>query len=108
MVALVADYLRPYREETEQAVPAGLDLLEAVDVFARYHRRSCDAPDALSRRSLQITLLDMAPPDPDPGLRLATSVRAQESHLIAPQYFADTARALVSGMSLIDHGVDLS
>ncbi|MFE4872880.1 TetR/AcrR family transcriptional regulator [Streptomyces sp. NPDC056682] len=147
VVALVADYQRPYYEEIEQAVPAGLDLLEAVDAFARFCRRGCDAPDALSRLSLQITLLDMALHDPDLGAQLATSVRAQENHLIAlftgrrhnasvvtsqqaqrlttalralfvglsqgvplglapgadEQYFADAARALACGMSLIDH-----
>ncbi|MFD0352186.1 TetR/AcrR family transcriptional regulator [Streptomyces sp. NPDC127110] len=83
VVALVADHLRPYYEEIEQAVPAGLDLLEAVDAFARYYRRSCDGPDALSRMSLQITLLDMALHDPDLGSRLATSIRSQEEHLVA-------------------------
>ncbi|MFG3197861.1 TetR/AcrR family transcriptional regulator [Streptomyces sp. NPDC048208] len=82
VVALVADHLRPYYEEVEHAVPAGLDLLEAVDAFARYYRRSCDGPDALSRLSLQITLLDMALHDPELGSQLATSIRSQESHLI--------------------------
>ncbi|MFG2128992.1 TetR/AcrR family transcriptional regulator [Streptomyces sp. NPDC048751] len=152
VVALVADYLRPYYEEIEQAVPPGLDLLEAVDAFARYYRRSCDAPDALSGLSLQITLLDMALHDPELGAQLATSVRSQETHLIElfagrshngrvvtpqqaqrlttalralfvglsqgvtlglasgadEQYFADTARALASGMSLIDLNADAS
>ncbi|WP_037678844.1 TetR/AcrR family transcriptional regulator [Streptomyces griseus] len=152
VVALVADYLRPYYEEIERAVPAGLDLLEAVDAFARYYRRGCDAPDALSGLSLQITLLDMALHDPELGSQLATSIRAQESHLIAlftgrshkgsvvtpqqaqrlttalralfvglsqgvplglapgadEQYFADAARALASGMPLIDHDGDAS
>ncbi|MFE6492528.1 TetR/AcrR family transcriptional regulator [Streptomyces sp. NPDC057748] len=147
VVALVADHLRPYYEEIERAVPAELDLLEAVDAFARHYRRGCDAPDARSGLSLQITLLDMALHDPELGARLATSVRSQEEHLIAlfagrpyeggvvtpdqaqrlttalralfvgltqgvalglapgadEQYFADTARALVSSMSLIDH-----
>ncbi|WP_326701148.1 TetR/AcrR family transcriptional regulator [Streptomyces sp. NBC_01754] len=147
VVALIADCLRPYYEEIEQAVPAGLDLLEAVDAFARYYRRSCDAPDALSGLSLQITLLYMALDDPELGAQLAASVRSQEKHLVAlftgrphdgsvvtsqqaqrlttalralfvglsqglplglapgadEQYFADTARALASGMSLIDH-----
>ncbi|MDK9500159.1 TetR/AcrR family transcriptional regulator [Streptomyces katrae] len=83
VVALVADHLRPYYEEIEQAVPAGLDLLEAADAFARYYRRSCDAPDVLPRMSLQITLLDMALHDPELGSRLATSIRAQEEHLVA-------------------------
>ncbi|MER5630377.1 TetR/AcrR family transcriptional regulator [Streptomyces nitrosporeus] len=83
VVALVADHLRPHYEEIEQAVPAGLDLLEAVDAFARFYRRSCDAPDAVSRLSLQITLLDMALHDPGLGARLAASVRSQESQLAA-------------------------
>ncbi|MFG2627910.1 TetR/AcrR family transcriptional regulator [Streptomyces sp. NPDC048473] len=152
VVALVADYLRPHYEEIEQAVPAGLDLLEAVDAFARYCRRSCDAPDALSGLSLQITLLDMALHDPELGSQLAASIRSQEDHLVAlftgrshngsvvtshqaqrlttalravfvglgqgvplglapgadEQYFADVARALASGMSLIDHDADAS
>ncbi|MET8983445.1 TetR/AcrR family transcriptional regulator [Streptomyces sp. NPDC004539] len=152
VVALVADHLRPYYEEIEQAVPAGLDLLEAVDAFARYCRRSCDAPDALSGLSLQVTLLDMALHDRELGSQLAASVRAQENHLIelftgrphngtvvtpqqaqrlttalralfvglgqgvplglAPgadeQYFADAARVLASGMSLLDHDEDAS
>lgn len=147
VVALLADYLRPHYEEIEQAVPAGLDLLEAVDALARYYRRSCDAPDALSGLSLQITLLDMALHDPELGSQLATSIRSQEDHLVAlftgrshnggsvtsqqaqrlttalralfvglsqgiplglapgadEQYFADIARALASGMSMIDH-----
>ncbi|WP_031089259.1 TetR/AcrR family transcriptional regulator [Streptomyces sp. NRRL WC-3549] len=152
VVALAADCLRPYYEEIEQAVPAGLDLLEAVDAFARYYRRGCDAPDALSGLSLQITLLGMALHDPELGARLAASIRSQERHLVAlftgrphdggvvtPQqaqrlttalralfvglgqgvplglapdaderYFADTARALASGMVLIDHDAGAS
>ncbi|MFF3157650.1 TetR/AcrR family transcriptional regulator [Streptomyces sp. NPDC057910] len=147
VVALVADHLRPYYEEIQQVAPAELDLLEAVDAFARYYRRSCDAPDALARLSLQITLLDMALHDPELGSRLATSIRSQEEHLaalftgrshngsvvtshqaqrlttalralfvglgqgvplgLAPaadeQYFVDTARALASAISLLDH-----
>ncbi|MFI1336174.1 TetR/AcrR family transcriptional regulator [Streptomyces sp. NPDC020845] len=83
VVALVTDYLRPHYEEVEQAIPAEMDLLEAVDAFARHYRRSCDAPDALSALSLQITLLDMTLRDPELGSRLAASVRTQESHLIA-------------------------
>ncbi|MET9824311.1 TetR/AcrR family transcriptional regulator [Streptomyces sp. NPDC006349] len=150
VVALVADHLRPHYEEMEQAVPAGLDLLEAVDAFARHYRRGCDGPDALSRLSLQITLLDMAVHDPELGSRLAASVRSQEDHLVAlftgrphngsivtshqaqrlatalralfvglgqgvplglapgadEQYFADAARALASGMSLVGHDAE--
>ncbi|MFI8350065.1 TetR/AcrR family transcriptional regulator [Streptomyces sp. NPDC085596] len=152
VVALVADYLRPYYAEVEQAVPDGLDLLEAVDAFARHYRRSCDAPGARSAMSLQITLLDMALHDPDLGAQLVTAVRSQENHLaalfagrshhgsvvtsqqaqrlttalralfvglaqgvtlgLAPgadeQFFADTARALASGLSLIGHDADAS
>ncbi|MFG2721319.1 TetR/AcrR family transcriptional regulator [Streptomyces sp. NPDC048416] len=83
VVALVADYLRPYYEEVEQAIPAGLDLLDAVAAFARFYWRECADPDALPRLSLQITLLDMALHDADLGSRLAASVRSQESHLVA-------------------------
>ncbi|MFJ9033828.1 TetR/AcrR family transcriptional regulator [Streptomyces sp. NPDC102274] len=127
VVALVADYLRPYYEEIEEAVPVGLDLLEAVDAFARYYRRSCDAPDALSRLLLQITLLDMALHDPDLGSQLATSIRSQENHLITlftgrshngnvvtshqAQRLATALRALFVGLSQgvtlgLAHGAD--
>ncbi|MGW5414513.1 TetR/AcrR family transcriptional regulator [Actinomadura geliboluensis] len=83
VLALVTDYLRPHYEEIEQAVPAGLDLLGAVEVFARYYRRSFDSPDALSVLSLQITLLDMALHDRELGAQLAASIRRQEQQLIA-------------------------
>ncbi|MEU8699348.1 TetR/AcrR family transcriptional regulator [Streptomyces sp. NPDC048680] len=127
VVALVADYLRPHYEEIEQAVPSGLDLLEAVDAFARYYRRGCDTPDAHSRLSLQITLLDMALHDPDLGSQLATSIRSQEDHLIAlftgrrhngsvvtphqAQRLATALRALFVGLSQgvtlgLAHGAD--
>src|ERR1044072_1812618 len=83
VVALVADYLRPHYEEIEQAVPAGLDLLDAVDAFGRYCRRSCEVPDARPGVALQIALLDRALHDPELGAQLATSLRTQENHLIA-------------------------
>ncbi|MFJ3663699.1 TetR/AcrR family transcriptional regulator [Streptomyces sp. NPDC090119] len=83
VLALVTDYLRPYYEELEQAVPAELDLLDAVEAFARHSRRSCDAPDARAVLSLQVTALDMALHDPDLGARLAASVRSQEEQLAA-------------------------
>ncbi|WP_328863991.1 TetR/AcrR family transcriptional regulator [Streptomyces virginiae] len=83
VAALVTDHLRPHYEEIEQAIPAEMGLLEAVEAFARYYRRSCDAPAATSALSLQITLLDMALHDPELGSQLAASVRTQESHLIA-------------------------
>ncbi|ARF72743.1 TetR family transcriptional regulator [Kitasatospora albolonga] len=146
--ALVTEYLQPHYEEIERAVPADADLLGAVDAFARYYRRSCDAADAPADQSLQFTLLDMALHDAEVGPRLAASVRAGEERLIAlftgrphegapvtqrqaqrlatalravliglsqgvllglapgadEQYFADTARALVSGASLLDGG----
>lgn len=82
VVAMVTDYLRPHYEEIEQAVPADMDLLEAVDAFARYYHRSYAAPDALSVLSLQITLLDMGVHDTDLRSRLSASVRAQEDHLV--------------------------
>ncbi|MBB5835222.1 TetR/AcrR family transcriptional regulator [Kribbella italica] len=82
VVALVADYLRPYYEEIEQAVPADLDLLDAVDALARHYRRTCDAPGARAAQSLQLTLLDMALNDPELGAQLGESIRSQETHLI--------------------------
>ncbi|MCX5610274.1 MULTISPECIES: TetR/AcrR family transcriptional regulator [unclassified Streptomyces] len=127
VVALVTDYLRPHYEEIEQAIRADMDLLEAVDAFARFYRRSCDAPNALSGLSLQITLLDMALHDPELGSRLAASVRTHESHLIAlftgrshngnvvtphqAQRLATALRALFVGLSQgvmlgLAHGAD--
>ncbi|MEV7307366.1 TetR/AcrR family transcriptional regulator [Streptomyces microflavus] len=144
--ALVTDYLQPHYEEIEEVIPADADLPGAVDAFARYYRRSCDAADAPAGQSLQFTLLDMALRDPEVGPRLAGSVRAAEDRLIAlftgrphggstvtrhqaqrlttalravliglgqgvllglapdadEQYFADTARALVSGVNLVE------
>ncbi|MFZ4134050.1 TetR/AcrR family transcriptional regulator [Streptomyces koyangensis] len=83
VVALVDDHLRPHYEEIEQAVPAGLGLLEAVDAFARHCRRGLDAPDVRAALSLQIALLDMALHEPALGARLAASVRSQEDRLAA-------------------------
>ncbi|MEV7248698.1 TetR/AcrR family transcriptional regulator [Streptomyces cyaneofuscatus] len=144
--ALVTDYLQPHYEEIEQAIPADADLLGAVDAFARHYRRTCDAADAPADQSLQFTLLGMALHDAEVGPRLAASVRAEESRLIAlfagrrhegalvtegqahrlttalravliglsqgvllglapgadEQFFADTARALVSGATLLE------
>ncbi|MFG3155211.1 hypothetical protein ACGF7W_24530 [Streptomyces sp. NPDC048219] len=140
----------PCLEEIEQAVPPGADLLEAVDGFARYYRRSCDTPDAVSALSLQITLMDMSLHDAGLRAQLAASVQAQERHLVAlftgrvhdgglvtshqaqrlvtalralfvglsqgvvlglapgadERYFADAARALVSGVTVVGHGTD--
>ncbi|MEV7847125.1 TetR/AcrR family transcriptional regulator [Streptomyces cyaneofuscatus] len=144
--ALVTDYLQPHYEEIEQAIPADADLVGAVDAFARYYRRTCDAADAPADQSLQFTLLGMALHDAEVGPRLAASVQAEESRLIAlfagrrhegalvtegqahrlttalravliglsqgvllglapgadEQFFADTARALVSGATLLE------
>lgn len=152
VLALVTDHLRPHYEEIEQAVPAGLDLLDAVEVFARHYRRSFDSPDALPVLSLQITLLDIALHDPELGTELAASIRDQEEQLIAvftgrphhggtvtagqaerlvtalralfvglnqgvllglapgadEQFFADAARSLVSGTSLVGQDADAS
>src|SRR5689334_16976279 len=82
VVAMVTDYLRSHYEEIQQAVPARLELRAAVDAFARYYRRSCDAPDALAALTLQITLQDMALHDPELGNQLAASIRGQEEHLV--------------------------
>ncbi|ALG09767.1 TetR/AcrR family transcriptional regulator [Kibdelosporangium phytohabitans] len=81
VVALVTDYLRPHYEEIEQAVPAGLELLEAVDAFARHYRRSCDAPHALAGLTLQITLQHMTLHDPQLRTQLAAAIREHEEHL---------------------------
>ncbi|MEU5129680.1 TetR/AcrR family transcriptional regulator [Streptomyces mobaraensis] len=83
MTAMVTERLKPHYEEIARAMPDGADLLEAVDAFARYYRRGCDAPDARAAMALQITLLDMAAHDPELGARLAATVRRHESRLVA-------------------------
>ncbi|NYV73029.1 TetR/AcrR family transcriptional regulator [Streptomyces sp. UH6] len=83
VVAMVTDYQLPHYEEIDMAVPAGADLLEAVDGFARHYRRSCDAPNALPALSLQIALMDMSLQDPELRAQLGASVQTQERHLIA-------------------------
>ncbi|MBC2878996.1 MULTISPECIES: TetR/AcrR family transcriptional regulator [Streptomyces] len=146
MTAMLTERLEPHYEEIARAVPDGADLLEAVDAFARYYRRGCDAPDARAAMALQITLLDMAVHDPELGARFAATVREQEGRLVAvftgrphrgsvvtprqarrlttalrglfiglsqgvvlglaphadERYFADAARALVSGATLVE------
>ncbi|WP_067488811.1 TetR/AcrR family transcriptional regulator [Actinomadura hibisca] len=127
LMALVADYLEPFYEEMRQAVPAGADLLGAVEAFARYYWRTCEDPDARAAVALQISLLDMALRDSELGERFATSVRAQEEQLIAlftgrareggsvtpgqAQRLATALRALFVGLSQgvalgLAHGVD--
>ncbi|AXI71760.1 TetR/AcrR family transcriptional regulator [Streptomyces bacillaris] len=148
--ALVVDHLQPYYEEIERAVPADVDLVGAVEAFARHYRRGCDAAEARAGQSLQFTLLDLALRDLEVGPRLATAIRAEEERLVAlftgrthdgsvvtpgqarhlatalravliglsqgvllglapdadEQYFADAARALVSGASLVGGGAE--
>ncbi|MFF2554142.1 TetR/AcrR family transcriptional regulator [Nocardia sp. NPDC058058] len=115
VVAMISDYLTPHYDEIERTISAEMDLVEAVDAFARYYRGTCDGPDALSGLTLQITLLDMAVHDHELGSQLAESIREQESHLIAlftgrnhngrrvtPQHaqrLATALRALFVGMS---------
>ncbi|MER5785813.1 TetR/AcrR family transcriptional regulator [Streptomyces mobaraensis] len=83
LTAMVTERLKPHYEEIARAVPDGADLLEAVDAFARYYRRGCDAPDARAAMALQITLLDMAVHDPELGARFAETIRRHESRLVA-------------------------
>ena len=83
LTAMAADYLGPQYDAIERAVPSGLDLIAAVDAFARYYRRTCDAPGALRALSIQASLLDTAVRDPDLSSQLAASVRAHEKRLVA-------------------------
>ncbi|MFJ7127531.1 TetR/AcrR family transcriptional regulator [Streptomyces sp. NPDC098101] len=82
VVAVLTDRLEPHYEEIERAVPAGADLLGAVDALARHQWRDCDGPGARAAVALQITLLDMALRDPELGERFAASVRAGEERLV--------------------------
>ncbi|WP_225994077.1 TetR/AcrR family transcriptional regulator [Actinomadura rudentiformis] len=81
LIALVTDYLGPHYEGIEQAVPAGLDLLEAIDAFSRYYQRTCEDPDALRHLSFEISLQDTALRDPDLQAKLAASIRAHQQRL---------------------------
>ncbi|WP_052847300.1 TetR/AcrR family transcriptional regulator [Streptomyces avicenniae] len=83
LAALIDDRLRPHHDEIARAIPAGADLLTAVESFARHYRRSADAPTAAAALSLQITLLDMALHDTGRGARFAATVREQETRLVA-------------------------
>ncbi|MGK5628207.1 TetR/AcrR family transcriptional regulator [Streptomyces sp. URMC 123] len=83
MTALIADDLGPHYDDIEQAAPAELTLVEAVDAFARYYRRVCDDPDAVRQLSFQLSLQDMALRDPDMRTRFAAAVRSHEERLIA-------------------------
>ncbi|MFD1541116.1 TetR/AcrR family transcriptional regulator [Nonomuraea guangzhouensis] len=81
LIALVTDYLGPHYDGIEQAVSPGLELVEAVEVFARHYRRLCDDPDALRHLSFEISLQDLALRDPELRPKLAASVRAHEERL---------------------------
>ena len=71
LIALVTDYLDPHYEGMEQVIPADLELVEAVDAFARYYRRLCDDPDALRHLSFEISVQDLALRDPELRPKLA-------------------------------------
>ncbi|MFF0431679.1 TetR/AcrR family transcriptional regulator [Streptomyces sp. NPDC004327] len=81
LAALVEDLSGHHYAAVEQAVPVGLDLVEAVDAFARFGVRTCADPEALAQLSFETGLQDMALRDP--GLRavLATSIRSHEECL---------------------------
>ncbi|MGV9600958.1 TetR/AcrR family transcriptional regulator [Streptosporangium sandarakinum] len=115
LIALVTDYLGPHYDGIEQAVPDGMSLIEAVEVFARHYRRLCDDPDALRHLSFEISIQDLALRDPELAPRLAASVQAHEERLAAllsgrlhhgnaltprqAQRLATALRALLVGLS---------
>ncbi|MET9069018.1 TetR/AcrR family transcriptional regulator [Streptosporangium sandarakinum] len=115
LIALVTDYLGPHYDGIEQAVPDGMSLIEAVEVFARHYRRLCDDPDALRHLSFEISIQDLALHDPELAPRLAASVQAHEERLAAllsgrlhhgnaltprqAQRLATALRALLVGLS---------
>jgi AcrR family transcriptional regulator len=83
LAALVTDRLGPHYDRIEQAVPADLDLLDAVGAVASHYRRIGEDPDALRHLSFEISLQDAALRDPDLQARLAASVRAHQERLAA-------------------------
>jgi hypothetical protein len=80
---MVTDYLGPHYEGMQETVPADLDLVEAVDTFARYYRRLCDDPDALRHLSFEISLQDLALREPELRPKLAEAIRTHEERLTA-------------------------
>ncbi|MER7504362.1 helix-turn-helix domain-containing protein [Nonomuraea pusilla] len=80
LIALVTHHLAPHYDGIGHAVPPELDLLDAVDAFARHYRRTCDDPDALRELSFELSLQDAALRDPDLRTRLA-AVRSHEERL---------------------------
>jgi AcrR family transcriptional regulator len=83
LIAMVTDYLGPHYEGMQATVPAELDLVEAVDTFARYYRRLCDDPDALRHLSFEISLQDLALREPELRPKLAEAIRTHEERLTA-------------------------
>ena len=83
LAALVTDHIGRYYDRIERAVPAGLDLQDAVEAVARHYRRIIDDPDALRHLSFEISLQDTALRDPDLQARLAESVREHQERLTA-------------------------
>ncbi|GAA3704115.1 hypothetical protein GCM10022224_082160 [Nonomuraea antimicrobica] len=83
LIALVTDYLGPHYDGIKQVVSPGLDLVEAVEVFARHYHRLCDDPEALRHLSFEISLQDLALRDTELRPKLAASVRAHEERLTA-------------------------
>ncbi|SOR76651.1 transcriptional regulator BetI [Streptomyces chartreusis NRRL 3882] len=81
LTALVADHLGPHYDGIDQAVPASLDLLAAVEAFAHFYARTCANPEALRHLSFETSLQDMALRDPELKARLATSIQAHEERL---------------------------
>ncbi|MGP3942057.1 TetR/AcrR family transcriptional regulator [Streptomyces sp. 6N106] len=115
LIALVTDYLGPHYEGVKQAVPADLDLLEAIDAFARFYAHTCADPEALRHLSFETSLQDVALRDPQLQAKLATSIQAHEQRLAAlftdrthqgdtvtarqAQRLATALRALLAGLS---------
>jgi AcrR family transcriptional regulator len=81
LAALVTDHVGPHYDRIERAVPAGMDLLDAVGAVARHYRRIGEDPDALRQLSFEISLQDAALRDPDLLARLAASVQEHEERL---------------------------
>jgi AcrR family transcriptional regulator len=81
LAALVTEHIGPHFDRIEQAVPADLHLLDAVEAVARHYVHIGEDPDALRQLSLEISLQDTALRDPDLQARLAASVQEQQERL---------------------------
>jgi AcrR family transcriptional regulator len=81
LAAVVTDHVGLHHDRIEHAVPAELDLLDAVGAVARHYRRIAEDPGASRHLSFEISLQEEALRDPDLQARLGAAVQEHEARL---------------------------